>query len=47
MLAQLPLSCLVCAGETEEVGPERTELGFLPGVVFLDYRAAARRGGVR
>lgn len=36
-----------CAGKAEEVGPERTERGFLPGVVFLNYRAAARWGRVR
>lgn len=44
---QLPLGCSARSGEAEKVGPERTERGFLPAVVFLDRRAATKLGGAR
>ena len=44
---QLPLGCSARSGEAEKVGPERSERGFLPAVVSLDCRAAARLSEAR
>lgn len=47
MLSLASPHLLARSGEAEEVGPERTERGFFPGLVSLDCREAAKLAGVR